>query len=252
MSAGAVLLALWGLAHAADEPKEGMENWDGQFEISASSATGNTENTVLGVRLKGRRILGRFTHDVDSGADYTETTKDTNGVESTEITQNRWYAAYRAEIHTGDRTFFYVRTRYEEDPISGFDRRAFLGGGLGHDVIENKQVTWSVLAGPGYQFTQLVRPETPAASFEREEKEVAVFVGSDFKWQIRDNVDFENEVDMTWTEKNSTFDGQLALTTELTKAIATRITYKLRHETEPAEGKEATDTQLKASVVLSY
>lgn len=242
--------AMAGSSSAADD--KGRENWDGTVEFSVSAASGNTDNSVLGARFDGRRVLGRYTHDVKAAAHYTETTNEVDGEDVTETTQNVWFGEYRLEMQTGDRTFAYARTRYTEDTFSGYDRRAFLGGGVGHGIYERDELDWQVLAGPGVQYTQYVKPETPEEDFERDETQVALFLGSDFKWMLRENVEVEHEADATWTDKNSTLMSRLSLKTKITETIGTRLGYYVKHETDPAEETEATDTQLKASIVFDY
>ncbi|MEM9233449.1 MAG: DUF481 domain-containing protein [Pseudomonadota bacterium] len=240
-------------AAALEDTEKGAENWDGSVEFSASSATGNTENIVLGTRFDARRVLGRYSHDIRAGANYTETTKEQDdGSKVTEETQNNWFGQYRLEIQTGDRTFVYGRARYEQDVFSGFDQRAFLGAGFGHDIVDTEAFDWQLIAGPGVQYTEFVVPETPDADFEREKTEVAFFAGSEMDWAIRENVAFEHELDATWTEENSTIDTRASLKTSITDTISTRLTYRVKHETDPAEDREATDTQLKASVSLGF
>lgn len=247
-----LFLTLPAKAAHGEAPEKGADNWDGSIEFSASSATGNTENTVLGTRFDARRVLGRYSHDLKAAGDFTRTTKEVDGVKVTEETQNKWFGQYRLEVQTGDRTFVYSRTRYERDVFSGYDGRAFFGIGLGHETVIGESFDWDVSMGPGVQYTKFIRPDDPEPDFEEEETEVAFFLGSEIDWTLRENVTFENESDATLTDKNSTFTSRLALKTKITEMISTRLAYQIKHETDPAEDREATDTQLKASVVLGF
>ncbi|WOI53871.1 DUF481 domain-containing protein [Parvularcula sp. LCG005] len=237
---------------AADD--KGKENWDGSVEFSAASASGNTENTVLGLKLDARRVLGRYTHDVAAGANYAEsTTRDDDGEDVSAVTQDNWFARYRMEIQTGDRTFIYGRARYEQDSFSGFESRAFLGAGLGHSLIENDRTTWDVLAGPGVQYTVLETPEGPVPEdFEDSETEFALYAGSDLNWTLRENVAIEHDLDVTYSEENTTLSTEAAIKTKLTEALSSRLSYKVTHETDPPVGREATDSLLRASIALGF
>ena len=253
MSAGVCCVCVsTAAAGGIDGPDAGKENWDGSLELSASAASGNTDNTVIGARFDTRRVLGRYTHDIKAGADYTETTNEVDGEDVTETTQNKWFTQYRLEMQMADKTFSYARARYEQDEFSGYDQRAFLGGGIGHSPFDRDEVRWSLLAGPGVQYTQFVEPDSPDPEFKREETEIAAFFGSDLHWLLRENITLEHVADATWTEKNSTLESRVALTSKLTETISTRVSYNVKHETDPAEDREATDTQLKASVVFGF
>lgn len=247
-----VILAFMGsISSMATESNKGKESWDGQIALSASSATGNTENTVLGLAFDARRIHGRYTHDIKAGVDYVETTKRLDdGTSETERTSDRWFTQYRGEVHTGDRTFVYGRLRYEEDEFSGFESRVFAGVGVGHTQIEREDMKWSLSAGPGYQYSELTPANDEAA--EESESEFAFYAGSDYEWMIREGVTVEHEADATWAETNTTLKSVLALKTKLTESIATRLNYRVKHETDPPEDRENTDTLLSVSVVYGF
>ncbi|RFB05087.1 DUF481 domain-containing protein [Parvularcula marina] len=248
------LILIWATPSLASEAeiKKGEDNWDGTVEFSASSATGNTENSVLGARFEAKRVLGRYSHDLKAAGDFTRTTKEVEGAKVTEETQNKWFGQYRLEVQTGDRTFAYGRARYERDVFSGYDGRAFVGGGMGHEIAIGDQFNWDVIAGPGIRHTVFIEPDSPDPEFKSEETEIAVFLGSEMDWHIRENVELEHDADATWTENNSTLESRLSLKTKITKTLSTRLAYQIKHETDPAEDREATDTQLKASVVLGF
>lgn len=257
MSAIAVLLiaslsADLGSIRSSD-PKKGEESWDGQIAFSASSATGNTENTVLGLAFDARRIHGRYTHDIQSGINYVESSKtNDDGDRVSERTQDRWFAQYRLEAQTADRTFVYGRVRYEEDQFSGFENRVFLGAGIGHNWIETDGMKWSVLAGPGYQYAELERSEDTEMTEADDPSGLAVYAGSVFNWDVRENVVFDHSLDATWTEDNTTAETVFGLKTKLTESISSRLNYRIKHETDPPENREATDTLLSASVVYGF
>lgn len=249
-----VLVACAATSVAAEDSDKGKESWDGSIEFSASSATGNTENSVLGARFDARRVIGRYTHDIGAGANFAETTKtDDMGEKVSETTQNNWYAQYRMELQVSDRTYGYARARYDQDEFSGFENRVFVGGGIGHTAIEREDMTWNLRAGPGVQYTMLEEPEPPVPDdFEDSVTELAVYAGSEFDWTIRENVNFEHDLDVTWTEENTTIATVAGIKTKLTESLSSRLSYQVKHETDPPEGREDTDTLLRASVVYGF
>jgi putative salt-induced outer membrane protein len=229
------------------------EGISGAINFNLSSATGNTDNTVLGGRARLAHKNEKLTHVFEAGGNYTETTsRDDLGAEDTEVTQNQWFGQYRMEYQTGDRSFAYARTRYEEDQFSGFDRRVFVGGGMGIDLWSTETSEFKLLMGPGYQYAERVRPETPDPEFERIQRSAALFIGQDFRHVLRQNVTFEQGFDATFAEENTTLAGQIALKTDITDKISSRISYAVKHETAPPENREPTDTLLSASIGYSF
>lgn len=245
MAAASTLIALADL-------NKGKDGWDGQVVFNASLATGNTENTVLGARFDIARQFGQVTHAFEAGGDYTETLKRIGDTEDRQVTQNRWFTQYRVEVQTGDSSFVYGRARYGEDQFSGFDRQGFLGAGIGHTLVKNDKTRLTILVGPGYQYLERARPETPGPDFERREGTAAVFIGQTFRRVIRENVTFEQSIDATVSDRNMQVNSNMDLRTKLTKSISTRINYAVIHNSDPPDGREQTDTRLSASIGYEF
>ena len=229
------------------------DGWDGSVVFNLSSATGNTENTVLGGKFNISRKQGRFVNALEAGGNYTETTTEfDDGTESSDVTQNNWFVQYQTDLQLSDRTFLYGRTRYDEDQFSGFDRKAFVGLGAGHDIIKNERAELSVLVGPGLQYFELERPNPEPENFERTVTSAAVFFGQNSKFILRENVTLEQSLDATIADENTTVANLISLKTNLTEKISSRISYSVKHETDPPEGREQTDTLLSVSIGYDF
>ncbi|MEM9810915.1 MAG: DUF481 domain-containing protein [Pseudomonadota bacterium] len=232
---------------------EASENWDGNIQFNVSSATGNTDNTVLGGKFNARRTFGRITHDFQAGGNYAEaTTQNNDGTEDNEVTQNNWFTQYRLEGKLSERTFAFGRLRYEQDEFSGFDERAFVGVGLGHALIKSDRQQLDMLIGPGFQYAKLATPDPMPEEFEEQQTSAALFLGESYTLAVRENVTFEQSFDATFAEDNTTLANILSLKTNLTEKISSRISYQVKHETDPPEGREQTDTLLTASIGYDF
>ncbi|MEM9838082.1 MAG: DUF481 domain-containing protein [Pseudomonadota bacterium] len=232
--------------------RESKDKWSGSIQFNGAAASGNTNSVVLGGRFNAARTYGAITHAFDAGGNYTEVDRVVNGSETRQVTQNRWHTQYRIEIQTGDASFFYGRARYEEDQFSGFDRQAFAGGGFGHAFYDTDTRKLDVLVGPGIQY--IVRTQTNNAPANAEDDEItfAVFLGQTFTKVLRENVTFEQSFDGTSSETNNTVVARVALKTDLTDKISSRISYGVTHNTDPPEGRENTDTLLSASIGFEF
>jgi putative salt-induced outer membrane protein len=224
----------------------------GEVAVNASSASGNTNKTVIGGNFRTVFKEGAITHAFEAGGNYTEASQLIDGEEETNVIQNRWFAQYRGEIQTGDRTFLYGRLRYDEDQFSGFDRQVFAGGGIGHAFFKSKKRELTIITGPGYQYLVRQKPNPVPADFQEEEGQLALFVGQTFRQVLRENVTFEQSFDATLSDQNKTLIGNMALKTDLTDKISSRISYNVIHNTEPPEGREQTDTLLTVSLGYEF
>jgi len=140
--AGALTLAM--PAHAQDEASNG---WSGEGSLSAGVTTGNTETTDLGLGVDLARELDLWTIGVKASADYGET--------EGEETKNRIFLGTNLDRQINDRLFGFGQITYERDEFSGFDSRAFIGGGLGYDVIVGDLTNWTVRGGPGLKIDEI-------------------------------------------------------------------------------------------------
>ncbi|MEM6747503.1 MAG: DUF481 domain-containing protein [Pseudomonadota bacterium] len=232
---------------------ESQEKWTGDVQFNVSSATGNTENTVLGGKLDLSRTYGLYTNNFRAGGNYARTTTENDdGTENTETTQNNWFIQYRGEYQTGDRSFVFGRLRYEQDEFSGFDSRTNIAAGIGHTLIKTEKTELTMLAGPGFQYAELATPDPITDDFEETQSSASFFFGETFSTVLRENVTLEQSLDATVADDNSTLANIVSLKTNLTERISSRISYEVKHETDPPDGREQTDTLLTASLGFSF
>lgn len=218
------------LAQDADETPE----WEGEGSLSAGYTTGNTETTDFGAGLKLKHNGNLWSQSGQFSADYGET----DSVE----TKNRIAAAGQVDRVLSERLSAYGRVTYEKDEFSGFENRYFIGGGLSYDVIVGEPTTWTVQGGPGYRVDEI------RTTGETEES-VGFAAGSRFGHQFNDNVALTNDTDVIYSETSTQIVNSLALTFDLTGNLSARVSYDVRHDTDPPAGFESTDTATRFSLV---
>ena len=228
---------------------DGDEGTTGSAELSFANATGNTENLTL--ILKGQLEVdrGAVEHDFNAGARYAESAA--RGQARVQ-TQEAFFASYQLDADLSDRLFAFARTRYDYDAFSGFEHRVFTGGGLGYRFAETEAVNWTVSGGPGIRWTRLALPDAPAEDFEREQTEFSAYASSDLDWDVTEAVSFQHDARVTYTDTSTTLETEAALRSKLTDSLSARFSYRLQHETSPAEGREATDTLMTAGIVYGF
>ena len=226
-----------------------QDAWTGEGSLSAGYTTGNTETTDVGLAVNLNRELGLWTYSAEAAADYGET----DSVE----TRNRWFLAGEVDRQLGDRLFGFGRTSYERDEFSGFESRLFIGGGLGYQVIEGEATTWSVQGGPGLKIdevreTTVIVDGTPVTTEATTEESFSVVAGSEFTHEFNEAVGFSNNTDMLYASESTQLGNVAALTASLTDTLSARLSFEVRHDTNPPPGFEATDTVTRASVVYTF
>jgi putative salt-induced outer membrane protein len=236
IAACAALMAAPALAQTPAAPA-----WTGEGTFGAGLTTGNTETTDVSAGLKLKHTGAVWTQSGELSAEYGET-------DSTE-TRNRIAAAFQLDRSFNDRLRGYGRLAYERDEFSGFENRTFAGVGVAYDVIKSEPTTWTLQGGPGYRIDEIrARTIAPVAP-SRSEESFAVMAGSRFKHQINERVALTNDTDVIYTDVTTQVVNGLALTFDLSGNLQGRISYDVRHDTDPPLGFEKTDTATRFSLV---
>jgi len=216
---------------------QGIAGWTGEGTLSAGFTSGNTETTDIGVGLKVARQFGDWRAKAQAGVDYGKN----NGVES----RNRWSLAGQLDRDLSERFYVYGRGAYEQDKFSGFDSRLFLGGGAGYKIFMGGMTTWNVEAGPGYRSDEIQLTGESQGSF-------SIRVGSAFSHKFNDAVTFSNDTEWVTSDASNQLVNIAALTAKLTEILAARLSFEVRHESDPPFGREATDTATRFSLVFGF
>lgn len=243
--AGAMTLAL--PVHAQDAAENG---WSGEGSLSAGVTTGNTETTDLGLGVDVARVMDVWTIGLQASADYGET----DGAE----TKNRVFLGTNLDRQINDRLFGFGQLSYERDEFSGFESRAFIGAGLGYEVLNGDVTQWTVRGGPGLKIDEIEAvldtttvPATVISEATTEESFGAT-AQSNFAHQFNDNVAFTNDTSVLYAETSTQVGNIAALTATLTDTLSARVSFEVRHDTDPVQGFESTDTISRVSLVYGF
>ncbi len=239
--AASLTLALNG--HADDR------EWSGEGSLSAGATTGNTETSDIGIGLKASRTAQLWKTGLEAFADYAET----DGLE----TKNRLFGAAQLDRQLGDRSYAFGRLSHERDEFSGFDSRTFVGGGLGYQLVDTDRSTWSVEGGPGLKIDEISETASvddlgmPFAVPGETVESVSFIAASNYAFSFNENVAFTNDTDALYAEESTQLTNSAALTATLIDALSARFSFDVRHDTNPPDGFESTDTATRVSLVYT-
>lgn len=223
--------------------------WSGEGSISAGMTSGNTETTDIGVGVDFARTTQIWTLGLEALADYGET--------DGEETKNRFFLAGQLDRQLRDRLYGFGRLSYERDEFSGFESRTFLGTGLGYQILDGAHATWSVESGPGLKIDEVRPAETmndlgaPVTIPGTTEESLSFIAVSHYAYQFNDAVQLTNETDAIYADESTQLTNIVALTADLTEALSARISFDVRHDTNPPDGFENTDTATRFSLVYA-
>ncbi len=224
------------------------KTWTGEGSLSAGLTTGNTDTSDLGISVNAERDTGVWSYGAELSVDYGET----DDVE----TRDRYFLASYLDRELSDRVFAFTRGSHEVDEFSGFESRTFVGGGLGYKVLNGNVTSWIIRAGPGYKIDEIRRQIDPLTmaviTVAATEKSVSGIGRSNFNHAFNDAVAFGNDTSILYAEESTQVENISAITADLTDAFSARLSFEVRHDTNPPIGFESTDTATRASLVYGF
>lgn len=237
----ALVASLLGFSMAAHAETDAPAKWTGEGAFSAGTSTGNTETTDLGLSLTLAREVQAWKVGLQASADYGET----DGTE----TKNRTFLGANLDRQINDKLFGFGQLSYEQDEFSGFASRVFIGAGLGYEVFNSETTQWTVRAGPGLKIDEIEATATAPATTE---ESFGATAQSNWAYQLNDNVSFNNDTNILYAETSTQIGNVTGLTATLTNALSARVSFEVRHDTNPPEGFEDTDTISRVSLVYAF
>jgi putative salt-induced outer membrane protein len=213
-------------------------DWSGKGEAGLVIASGNTETKTANAKLAFANEVDKWKHQFGGTALYASS--DPEGQ-----TANRWELFEQSDYNFSPRTFWFGAARYEEDKFSGFEYQAVLSTGLGRKFIDTDLTKFVGTAGVGYK-----KFETRDAF---DDTGVLIEPGSsDDEVVFRGTLDYDHKLTATSSvidklvveagSDNTFVQNDIALQVKMTNVLALAVGYSVRHNTDPPEGFEKTDT----------
>ena len=226
---GLVALAMSGMSGAA------MADWTGKGELGGSFASGNSENEAINAALEVKNSYDKWTHTLGFAGNY--------GNDGSDTTAERWELRGQTQYQFTDRAYGFGAGRYEDDRFSAYDFQASLSGGLGYKFIDNDRTKLWVQGGPGYRFAEL--------RDTGESEDGLIFRGDlGFDHQLTETTKIVERFLVEAGSDNTYLQNDIGLQVAINGALALRLGYQVRHNTDVAPGIEKTDTL--ATVGLIY
>ncbi|MBO9575924.1 MAG: DUF481 domain-containing protein [Sphingobium sp.] len=224
-------------APEAPQASSGLfRHWKITGELGGFLTTGNTDTSGITAGLTLNKQGPSWRHKIRAFGDYQRSGSVT--------TRRQWLASYEPNFKLKDGFYTYGLALYEQDRFQGFTDRITLSGGMGIRAIGSSKATLDVKGGPAWRRTNWL--------LERDESEVSGLVGADLIWHLTPVIDLTDNAQALWDSENNTYSNTAALAAKFSRAISARLSYSLRHETDPAPNTKKTDTVSRASLVFGF
>ncbi|API57919.1 hypothetical protein BSL82_00230 [Tardibacter chloracetimidivorans] len=211
------------------------QGWSGQGELGASTSSGNSESVGVTAGLQLSKEDINWQHKFNALVDY----RRANGVTEKE----HFNTAYQGQRKISRTLYVYGLLQYERDRPAGYYRRFSEGLGLGVRLLDRPGLRLDMDGGPAFRQTAFIA--------SGEEKELSGRASMAFRWDITPRLGFSQDAS-AFLADNSSFVSTSAMTTKLFGALSSRLSFDVRHETEPPAGSVKTDTVSRVTLLYSF
>lgn len=213
-----------------------FENWSGKGELGGFLAAGNSDTKGLAAALQLTRESTHWRVRFNANADYQRS----NGATSTE----RFIAAVEPNYKFDEHLFVYGLAQYERDPIQGYDARYVVSGGVGYSPVSKENFKLDLKAGPAWRRTHFINMA--------DENSLTGLGSANMLWKLSPTLSLHEAASVLMQSDKSTLTALTALDAKLNGFLSARLSYQVRHETNPLVGINSTDTLSRMTLVYDF
>lgn len=210
--------------------------WYGSLSASGNATSGNSDTGNFGLGSSFGHFDGVNGHDVDLTYTYQEEDGNANA--------NSFSGSYRYSRYFNPDFFAYGQLFGKYDEFGSFEEDYFAGVGLGYRVVNTRDVTWSLLGGPGYRSAKL----SDGSEFD----EGAFSLGSKLYWGINDSTFVNMDTGILYSDSDTAVFNDLGLNVSLGGPLALRTSLRTEYHTDPLDGDDSTDQTFGVSLVYTF
>jgi len=238
--------------------------WSGDGEVGFVRISGNTESENLNLGLELVHEGELWTHSF-SAETYKTSSEDIELANSVSL-------EYLLERSVGVRSNLFFGLGYLDDDFDGFTEQVSTAAGYGYSLFDNETVLWNLAAGVGYRDTErippvfedlsdddedpLLQPNAAPPSIKINSSDLVVdgatfVIRSDFEYQLTDTTLFTDNFKGEIGSDNSFYENEAAVEFLINSSFSFKVGILHRHNTDPLDAVEKTDTITTFSLVYS-
>ena len=233
-----ILLFFQTALFAAEAPKNDADNkhWKGEAELGILTTRGNSNTTTINAKLGVEYQEDKWTH----GLRYEALRTEDNGTD----TADRDMLLYRAKYQLAKANYLFGNLRYESDPFAGYDRRTTEVVGFGHQIINETDLKWDAEVGAGARQTELTDNTQTDEAIAR--------LATKALWSMTQTSTLGQEVLVEHGSENTYTEATTDLKVKINSALAMKLTFKVKDNSDVPVGKKHTDTETAVTLVYDF
>lgn len=270
--AGLLLAALTSLAAQAQDaaPATGTDSssaasnggWSGSGEFGFASATGNSRsqniNAKLGLNQENEQWKNSFFLDaLRSKSQQRLVDAAGNTITRFNTTASRYDTGASVGYKLDPRSYIVTAARYEHDQFGANLWQGIVSLGYGYIALKDARNELSFEIGPGYKRYRpadvYVVANGVSVRQQQPTKAEAVARGLvNYKYKLTDNTSLEDTFLMEAGSKNTYLQNDVGLAVSMTRKLALKIGFQVRHNSSVLPSVKKTDTLTTTNLVYSF
>jgi putative salt-induced outer membrane protein len=274
--AGLLLAALTSLAVQAQDavPASGTDSstdsssaasnggWSGSGEFGFASATGNSRsqniNAKLGLNQENEQWKNSFFLDaLRSKSQQRLVDAAGNSITQFNTTASRYDTGASVGYKLDPRSYIVSAARYEHDQFGANLWQGIVSLGYGYIALKDDRNELSFEIGPGYKRYRpadvYVVANGVSVRQQQPTKAEAVARGLvNYKYKLTDNTSLEDTFLMEAGSKNTYLQNDAGLAVSMTRKLALKIGFQVRHNSSVLPSVKKTDTLTTTNLVYSF
>lgn len=236
--------------------------WSGSGEFGFASATGNTRsqnvNGKLNLNQENEQWKNNFYVDFLRAKSQQAVTNASGAtVEQFNETANRYDGGASVGYKLDPRSYIVTAARYEHDDFGANIWQGVVSVGYGYIALKDDTNELSFELGPGYkryrpavQDTLINGVEVPQEANGTQSEAIARGLVN-YKHKLTDNTSFEDTFLTEAGSKNTYLQNDAGVSVSMTKKLALKVGFQVRHNTDVLPGIRKNDTLTTTNIVYN-
>jgi len=236
--------------------------WTGSGEFGYASATGNTRsqniNAKLGLSQENEQWKNNFFLDVlRTKVQQKVIDQAGNTIHEFTTTANRYDGGASVGYKLDPRSYIVGAARYDHDQFGANLWQGVVSLGYGYIALKDARNELSFEIGPGYKEYRpaeltVVTNGVSTKEVQPVQHEVVARGLVNYKFRLTDNTSFEDTFLTEAGSKNTYIQNDAGLAVSMTKKLALKVSFQVRHNSTVLLGIKKTDTLTTTNLVYNF
>ncbi|MFC5527694.1 YdiY family protein [Rhodanobacter ginsengisoli] len=236
--------------------------WSGSGEFGFASSTGNSRsenvNAKLGLNQENEQWKNSFFLDgLRSKSQQKVVDAAGNTIKQFNTTANRYDGGASVGYKLDTRSYIVGAARYEHDDFGANLWQGIVSLGYGYIALKDDRNELSFEIGPGYKRYRpadidMVINGVSVPQRQATQGEMVARGLVNYKYKLTSNTSFENTLLMEAGSKNTYLQNDAGLAVSMTRKLALKVGFQVRHNSDVLAGTRKTDTLTTTNLVYSF